>query len=93
MYLALIVQVTKSRNGAASSPDGVTCADLGKVSMGYQSTFLAYSKGKLLFVLGSRTIQNLQHSSYDNAFTPKLSSVLAAGEGAFINVNVAMQNL
>jgi hypothetical protein len=63
MYLALIVQVTKSRNGAASS------------------------------VLGSRTIQNSQHSSYDNAFTPKLSNVLAAGEGAFINVNVAMQSL
>jgi hypothetical protein len=38
VYLALIVQVTKSRNGAASSPDGLTCADLGMVSMGYQST-------------------------------------------------------
>jgi hypothetical protein len=95
VYLALIVQVTKSRNGAASSPDGATCADLRKVSMRYQSTFLACSEGKLFFVLQSRTIRNSQHSSYDydNAFTPKLSSVLVAGEYVFINVNVAMQSL
>jgi hypothetical protein len=63
--------------------------------MRYQSTFLACSEGKLFFVLRSRTIGNSQHSSYDydNAFTSKLSSVMAAVEDAFINVNVAMQSL